>query len=103
MIFIMLAAAEMISPRIVVTEHLDQAKDCYVSRVKEGLDKDGKLVISWTINDQGQAVSLKERLNELGDEKLFQCLSEKIENWKFTPSAKSEIQNFLFPFIFKRK
>ncbi len=91
------------APRVVVTEHLNEAKDCYVARVKEGLDKDGKLVVSWTINEQGQAINLKSRLNELGDEKLYLCLAEKIKAWKFTPAEKSKIQDFLFPFIFKRK
>ncbi len=42
-------------------------------------DKDGKLVISWTINDQGQAVAFKDRLNELGDDRLYECLTSKMK------------------------
>ena len=84
-----------------VTEHLSEARDCYVAQVKQGLTKEGKLVISWTINEQGQAVALKSRLNELGDEKVYDCLAEKIKTWKFSPGDKSKIQNFLFPFIFR--
>lgn len=97
------ARAEILLPRAVVTQHLTEARDCYVSRVKQGLTKEGRLVISWTINEQGQAVAPKSRLNELGDAKLYDCLAEKIKTWKFSPSEKSKIQNFLFPFIFRLK
>ncbi len=97
LILISIAGASEVSPRVLVTEHMAEIQSCYIDK-----SKSGKLIVSWTIDEHGQAIHLKSRLNELKDEKLYECISKKIQGWHFTPSKKPNIQNFLYPFVFGR-
>ena len=90
------------SPRAVITEHLSEAQDCYEARVKAGLQKTGKLVISWRINSDGTSGNFKSRSNETGDDSLYNCVVEKIKTWKFPLSMKSQIHTYLYTFEFKK-
>lgn len=81
--------------RNVVKGNLKDIQDCYNQRIDDGLDRNGKLKISWDINEIGIASHFTEENNELNDTELFDCSSHAISKWRF-PEGKFFKINYTF-------
>lgn len=69
--------------RSIVKKNIKDIQECYNQRIHDGLDKNGKLKISWDINEIGIASNFNEESNELNDTELFDCSSHAISKWRF--------------------
>lgn len=69
--------------RAVVKRNIKDIEDCYNQRLQDGLARNGKLKISWDINEVGIASHFNEENNELNDTELFDCSSHAISRWRF--------------------
>lgn len=69
--------------RNVIKRNLKDIKDCYNQRIEDGLVRNGKLKISWDINEIGIASNFMESDNELHDTELYDCSSHAISKWRF--------------------
>lgn len=69
--------------RNIVKKNVKDIEECYNQRIDDGLDKNGKLKISWDINEVGIASNFNEVDNELNDTELFDCSSHAISQWRF--------------------
>lgn len=69
--------------RSIIKRNLKDIQDCYNQRLEDGLDKNGKLKISWDINEIGIASNFMESDNELNDTELYDCSSHAISKWRF--------------------
>jgi hypothetical protein len=89
--------------RKVIADNLTKVKECYTQRVKDGLKSEGKLTITWDIDDTGSGKNFREKNNELKDQKLFECVSNEIKSWRFPSPPKGETATVNYPFIFISK
>lgn len=69
--------------KIIIKKNIQDIQDCYNQRLDGGLDRGGKLKISWDINEVGLASNFYEERNELNDAELFDCSSLAISQWQF--------------------
>lgn len=73
---------------------------------RESLDKspntEGKVVLTWTINDEGNVtkVVVNENSTTLKDADLHNCMTRKLKLWKFPPAPKGELVEVNYPFKF---
>lgn len=75
---------------------------CY----KQGLGKNpslkGKVTVAFTVSPDGKVKEASVKANELGDETVGTCLTEKIKGWKFPESAEGEETLVsAYPFVFR--
>ncbi len=78
-----------------------EAIACY----KQGLSRNpalkGKLIAAFTVAPDGKVKEATISKNELGDEKVAECLAEKIKGWKFPESLEGEESIVAaYPFVF---
>ncbi|MES2768316.1 MAG: AgmX/PglI C-terminal domain-containing protein [Bdellovibrionota bacterium] len=88
--------------RNIIKKNLKDIQDCYNQRLEDGLDKNGKLKISWDINEIGIASNFNESDNELNDTELYDCSSHAISKWRFPEGIYFKI-NYTFKLKQKEK
>jgi hypothetical protein len=88
--------------RNIIKKNLKDIQDCYNQRLDDGLDKNGKLKISWDINEIGIASNFMESDNELNDTELYDCSSHAISKWRFPEGIYFKI-NYTFKLKQKEK
>jgi len=69
--------------RNVIKKNLKDIQECYNQRLEDGLNRNGKLKISWDINEIGITSNFLESDNELNDTELYDCSSHAISKWRF--------------------
>lgn len=69
--------------RKIIKKNLKDIEACYNERLKDGLTRNGKLKISWDINEIGIPSNFYESDNQLNDTELYDCSSHAISKWKF--------------------
>lgn len=69
--------------RSVIKKNLKDIQDCYNQRLRDGLERNGNLKISWDINEIGIASNFIETDNQLNDTELYDCSSHAISKWRF--------------------
>jgi hypothetical protein len=88
--------------RNIIKKNLKDIQDCYNQRLEDGLEKNGKLKISWEINEIGIASNFIESDNELNDTELYDCSSHAISKWRFPEGIYFKI-NYTFNLKQKEK
>lgn len=63
----------------VIAKNRNDAKKCKA----ETKAKKGRMLITWEIDEKGQARSFSKGEDTIENEKLYHCLIHKIEKWKF--------------------
>jgi hypothetical protein len=84
----------------VIKDNLKDIEDCYNQRIRDGLDRNGNLKISWDINEVGIALNFIETDNQLNDTELYDCSSHAISRWRFPEGIYFKIN---YTFKLKRK
>lgn len=81
--------------KIIIKRNLKDIQKCYEQRLEEGLERNGKLKISWNISENGVPSNFMEENNQLNDTELFDCSSKSISKWKFPNGIPFQI-NYTF-------
>lgn len=63
-------------------------QQCYERALKSNAKLKGKVVLEWTINEEGRVVTIKALENFLGDTKVPECISDIITRIRFPGSTK---------------
>lgn len=63
-------------------------QQCYERSLKSNTKLKGKVVLEWTINEEGRVVTVKILENSLGDSKVADCISDIITRTRFPGSTK---------------
>lgn len=63
-------------------------QQCYERALKGNAKLKGKVVLEWTINEQGRVVQVKVIQNTLGDPKVAECISDIISRIRFPEATK---------------
>lgn len=63
-------------------------QQCYERSLKSNTKLKGKVVLEWTINEEGRVVTIKILENTLGDAKVSDCISDIITRTRFPGSTK---------------
>jgi len=63
-------------------------QQCYERALKSNAKLKGKVVLEWTINEEGRVVKITVIQDTLGDAKVAECISDIINRVKFPPATK---------------
>ena len=85
----------------IITERVPQVRACYERELKKSPGLGGKVLVAWTIREDGAVASPRVRKNTTGSSKLGPCITKAIAKWHFPKS--SSTSDVEFPFVFKAK
>lgn len=88
----------------VVRAHQNEIRACYEKALIRGgnMNLSGRLKISWFVNRQGRAVSLK-KLSGFGAQAgLYDCVSRRISSWNFPRPRGGLGAQVSWPFVFRK-
>lgn len=93
-----LAAADI---EFVASNHDAQVRQCHDRAFKEvpGGSPEGKVELSFTLNEEGRAVDLATAINTTGSDSLARCLVQRVSEWRF-PRPLGGARVYQFPFVF---
>lgn len=66
-------------------------QQCYERQLKTNAKLRGKVVLEWTIDEQGRVVAIKVLQNTLGDEKVSDCMMDIIKRIRFPQATKGVV------------
>lgn len=69
--------------QMLIQGKLAEVQECYNAQLRQGLRREGKLVIKWAVDAKGQSSQFTEELNELNSTELYDCTTTAIESWNF--------------------
>ena len=79
-------------------------RNAYNTRLRSGMDKDGKIIVEFDINEHGDVIHSSIVSSTMNDQRLEQEIVDLIKSWKFdkiyNPGDVCKIDDF--PFIFSR-
>lgn len=81
----------------------EEIRGCYSKELKSDPSVYGKLVVSWSIDENGRGFDFAEVSNSIWKSSIFDCLTNKMMNWKFEPAPKGLVVKFTYPFVFSPK
>ena len=86
----------------VVTEHLDDVRDCYERELLHNPGLSGKILLEWLIQGDGSVRYAKVKFNNIGNSTdLSVCVPSLVKTWVFPrPSGSGEVV-VTFPFVFE--
>lgn len=86
-----------------IRKNMREIQICYNKFIEKNPSKsDGKVHVDWIIKPNGSVKKVGIIENELGDESLASCMTEKIGGWEF-PSPPFENEYYTdFKYVFKK-
>ena len=69
--------------QMLIQGKLAQVQECYNAQLRQGLRREGKLVIKWAVDALGKSSQFTEEMNELDSAELYDCTTMAIESWAF--------------------
>ena len=85
----------------IISERIPQVRACYERELKKNSGLAGKVLVAWTIREDGSVTSPKARKNTTGNRALVPCITKAVSKWRFPKSsAPSDVE---FPFVFRSK
>ena len=89
--------------RNTVVKHKSEVNDCYIKTFASDPKAEGKVVLKFTINSEGQTVNLDpvKESSTLLDPRLINCLRNAIALWKLPPPSEGSDVEVTYPFQFK--
>lgn len=69
--------------QMLIQGKLAQVQECYNAQLRQGLRKEGRLVVKWAVDAQGRSSQFSEEVNELESTELYDCTTMAIESWAF--------------------
>lgn len=85
----------------VIQNNLSQIKYCYERQLVADPNLFGKVVATWTINDQGLVERPTIKQTTLSSTPVEQCIISKISGWKFAKPKNGSKVTVSYPFLFK--
>lgn len=89
--------------RKTIRTHMNEVNACYGSTLRRDPKIEGKVVLKFTINGEGQVVNLDpiKESSTVSDSGFVNCLRQTIAFWKFpNPPADNDVE-VTYPFQFK--
>ncbi len=85
----------------IISERIPQVRACYERELKKNSGLAGKVLVAWTIREDGSVTSPKARTNTTGNRALVPCITKAVSKWRFPKSGSpSDVE---FPFVFRSK
>lgn len=85
----------------VVKTNNKQIRYCYEKALAEGLEKDGKVVVKFTVGPGGDVVSALVNRSTVENAALESCMLKRIRTWKFPEPPGGGITIVNYPFTFR--
>ena len=91
--------------RGVFLEHQQTLNDCYVEALKKNKKLEGKVVLNFSIMDEGKvsAAKVDEKRSQLNNQKLSECLVNHLKLWTFPPPPPKQTVQVYYPLAFSAK
>jgi TonB family protein len=87
----------------VIRSHRAEVRRCYESGLQRRPGLAGRLVVEFTLRQDGSVSRAEIRKSDLGDPEVEACIAARALTWKFPPVAPVEDSaSFSYPFVFKR-
>jgi len=82
---------------------LKDVKNCYETLLKTGAKAEGKLVMEFTITDEGKAINIEpnKKSSTFIEPTMVQCMQTTMATWKFPPAPPKTVAEVNYPFYFK--
>ncbi len=87
----------------VMNQHKGRFSACYDAQAKKRPDLAGRVVLRFTVRDNGTVRNVKIKQSTLGDRKVEQCIVKVGESLSFTPRPGKGKTRVIYPFEFSRK
>ncbi len=85
----------------IISERIPQVRACYERELKKNSALAGKVLVAWTIREDGSVTSPKAKKNTTGNRALVPCITKAVSKWRFPKSGSpSDVE---FPFVFRSK
>ena len=84
----------------IVRQHLSAIRYCYERELAETPDLAGKIVLSWTIAEDGSVLHAGVASTTMNSQAVESCMTAQVRRWKF-PSPNGGHVSVRYPFIFK--
>jgi outer membrane biosynthesis protein TonB len=85
----------------IITERVPQVRACYERELKKSPGLGGKVLVAWTIREDGTVSSPRVSKNTTGSSRLAPCITKAVARWRFPES--SSTSDVEYPFVFKAK
>ncbi len=83
----------------VIDQHANEVVSCFERALMSSPGLQGKLVIEWTIRQNGRAGDIKQKHSTLQNAAVARCVMDKLKNWRF-PSPKGGDVVISYPWNF---
>jgi hypothetical protein len=75
-------------------------KACYERQLNSHPDLNGKLVIGWSIGEQGHVVATSTKSNDLGNREVAECIMSHLKTWTFPEPPAGQVVDVAYPWVF---
>jgi len=88
--------------RLVVRSHLKDIRVCYESALHAQPELNGKVVLTWKVNDRGEVKSatVNESQTTLHSTAVSACIIKQLKTWSFPAPQKGLSATINYPFLF---
>jgi len=82
---------------------LKEVRNCYETFLKTGAKGEGKLVMEFTITDEGNAINIEpnKKSSTFIEPTMVSCMQKSMATWKFPPTPPKTKAEVNYPFYFK--
>lgn len=90
--------------RRVIRSGLREIRGCYereLSKLSRTQSLEGKVVIEWTIAEQGRALNAKVKSSTLGNRAVENCVRDRLATWRFPDPPPGGVAEVNYPFYFR--
>jgi TonB family protein len=90
--------------RRVIRAGLREIRGCYereLNKLNKTQRLEGKVIIEWTIADQGRALNAKVKSSTLGNRAVENCVRDRLSTWKFPDPPAGTVAEVNYPFYFR--
>ncbi|WP_413289018.1 TonB family protein [Bdellovibrio sp. HCB337] len=90
--------------RRVIRGGLREIRGCYereLSKLNRTQNLEGKVVIEWTIAEQGRALNVRVKSSTLGNRAVENCVRDRLANWQFPDPPPGGVAEVNYPFYFR--
>jgi len=90
--------------RRVIRAGLREIRGCYereLNKLNKTQRLEGKVIIEWTIAEQGRALHAKVKSSTLGNRAVENCVRDRLSTWKFPDPPPGTVAEVNYPFYFR--
>lgn len=89
--------------RSVVKGHVGEVRSCYALGLAHNPSLEGRISIKFKIGPDGAVQSTTVLADNLGDQKVADCVAAEIQSWRFPPPRGGGTVVVAYPFVFESK